>query len=165
MGEATAEVSAVRSMDHISIHASRGGSDRCRHRKMKHGQHFNPRFPWGKRHATGPPEIAPVPFQSTLPVGEATRKGPRARHRHRHISIHASRGGSDSIIFTVLIISSDFNPRFPWGKRQKQQRRRLSTSKFQSTLPVGEATSPSCTVPQTRGFQSTLPVGEATRMK
>ena len=77
-------------------------------------------------------------FQSTLPAGEATHVaysfGPAL-----HISIHASRGGSDSVTWPVAVLDvisihasrggSDisptprgliywyFNPRFPRGKR------------------------------------------------
>ena len=58
-----------------------------------------------------------IKFQSTLPVGEATPKAEEVKEPPK-ISIHASRGGSDSI-----------EPEF------SQYR-----SIFQSTLPVGEAT-------------------------
>ena len=142
-------------------------------------------------------------------MGEATttcepERGPR------NISIHASRGGSDPPTSKFLIILFDFNPRFPWGKRLlglhgSAQRRHFNprfpwgkrhnlragtpaAKKFQSTLPVGEATFPD----QRRGllarhfnprfpwgkrlstlffrrpaggFQSTLPVGEATNSR
>ena len=78
-------------------------------------------------------------FQSTLPVGGATERsaGPAAEHG---ISIHAPRGGSDSVKFstfpTQVIFQStlpvggatkarsssckagsNFNPRSPWGER------------------------------------------------
>ncbi len=101
----------------ISIHASRGGSDIYCTSSINSAGNFNPRFPWGKRHkAVQYMEIVRL-FQSTLPVGEATE------HRSSvwvdgDISIHASRGGSDSGPFPQIRRPDDFNPRFPWGKRR-----------------------------------------------
>ena len=34
------------------------------------------------------------------------------------ISIHASRGGSDKAAYSSMILTNDFNPRFPRGKRR-----------------------------------------------
>ncbi len=82
-----------------------------------HDSYFNPRFPWGKR---------PLAKQSV----KAAQK----------ISIHASRGGSDHCRCRFLPWPQHFNPRFPWGKRQKCPRSRPPRKRFQSTLPVGEAT-------------------------
>ena len=79
------------------------------------------------------------------------------------ISIHASRGGSDSQGFssqgyTTVFQSTlpvgeatfeqcyhaketeNFNPRFPWGKRRRPSISGIIYLQFQSTLPVGEAT-------------------------
>ena len=118
VGEATQllSISALGS-GKISIHASRGGSDVI--------------------HA--PTTLQITIFQSTLPVGEATDYGqlkglgqwnfnPRFPWGKRHqffysglfqciISIHASRGGSDSRCALLWSYTYDFNPRFPWGKR------------------------------------------------
>ena|GEM_PF-3123354 len=79
----------------ISIHASRGGSDVL---AMRFAREYKP-------------------FQSTLPVGEATLPVNPERIGIV-ISIHASRGGSDRPVKKSL----------------------CSTFLFQSTLPVGEAT-------------------------
>ena len=80
-------------------------------------EHFNPRFPWGKR------------LKQALPT---------AHHLH-------------------------FNPRFPWGKRPADWIAFHISEKFQSTLPVGEATTLTISAESyCRRFQSTLPVGEAT---
>ena len=80
----------------ISIHAPRGGSDPCMMTDEHCPEHFNPRSPWGERPGQGPDRTeAPgnfnprspwgerrmavvygrlqVRFQSTLPVGGATR--------------------------------------------------------------------------------------------
>ena len=79
-----------------------------------------------------------------------------------------------------------FNPRFPWGKRRARLRRSDGDGRFQSTLPVGEATlllrgldllfgisihasrggsdiDKNDNIQPIKTFQSTLPVGEATR--
>ena len=104
----------------ISIHASRGGSDvrllelrapnpyfnprfpwGKRHRTMQAISgcfHFNPRFPWGKRRMLPATTVSDETFQSTLPVGEAT-VACFCRSSGRSISIHASRGGSDTRSF------------------------------------------------------------------
>ena len=146
----------------ISIHASRGGSDRrfsapkarasvfqstlpvgeatawlARFFRVQHD--FNPRFPWGKRHKAQPKMHTSRIFQSTLPVGEATLPAPK-NSRIIHISIHASRGGSDRIPCIPGGFLNDFNPRFPWGKRHPHYYYLFYSLKFQSTLPVGEAT-------------------------
>ena len=170
----------------ISIHASRGGSDAwaiSRGRRCLKFQStlpvgeatfspcgkpfgvldFNPRFPWGKRRGSLPIPSPSFTFQSTLPVGEATREAPNSGS-FQHISIHASRGGSDVIRTHKPETSSYFNPRFPWGKRRQvhdgfvvvvkisihasrggsdhlDEDNDAAWKKFQSTLPVGEATS------------------------
>ena len=60
------------------------------------GHDFNPRSPWGERPAGASTAVPPSPFQSTLPVGGATGRGARGR-KEICISIHAPRGGSDTI--------------------------------------------------------------------
>ena len=72
MGEATFERLQTRKIVKISIHASRGGSDI----------------------ALSVTVSGTKKFQSTLPVGEATKALPYDRVAEV-ISIHASRGGSD----------------------------------------------------------------------
>ena len=146
--------------------------------------YFNPRSPWGERQVTGLPPRLNFPFQSTLPVGGATRS--KVYHPHQQsISIHAPRGGSDD------------------GQDSGGHRGAISIHaprggsdcsvhllcdvllQFQSTLPVGGATPVPFTVlfplqisiHAPRGgsdlqlllrvnhhqiFQSTLPVGGAT---
>ena len=169
----------------ISIHASRGGSDTgdC----------------WVEGFVSK--------FQSTLPAGEATLvicqlrsipenfnpRFPRGKRREDfgmkpsdfHISIHASRGGSDRSIYTAPCRDSHFNPRFPRGKRRRTDSKILTlksisihasrggsdslefhktgnASRFQSTLPAGEATVVHPIDTAETQFQSTLPAGEAT---
>ena len=139
-GEATPHPLQQASHCQISIHASRGGSD-----------------PGSLFCFTGH-----FSFQSTLPAGEATYQSVHSRQRGK-ISIHASRGGSDDdgrFFFThddtfqstlpageatcghlgPILNVSDFNPRFPRGKRQSELMNLLTEQQFQSTLPAGEAT-------------------------
>ena len=124
----------------ISIHAPRGGSD-------LESSSLRPLY---------------LLFQSTLPVGGATtvrRAGsparpdfnPRSPWGERHyvtkselsksiISIHAPRGGSDSILALCKTSIMNFNPRSPWGERQVSNPKSMPLNLFQSTLPVGGAT-------------------------
>ena len=103
-----------------------------------------------------------------------------------HISIHAPRGGErpNSPMSSTTI--SHFNPRSPWGERLPNTRFTDAASPisihaprggsdyqqfciltrrqaFQSTLPVGGATSSDARTARHKTFQSTLPVGGATR--
>ena len=55
---------------------------------------FNPRSPWGERLVAVPVRVPVLRFQSTLPVGGATKGIARQNLIHK-ISIHAPRGGSD----------------------------------------------------------------------
>ena len=100
----------------ISIHASRGGSDAiCRSCALR-SIYFNPRFPRGKRRPIFSIYFTEPVFQSTLPAGEATWELlPFALAFP--ISIHASRGGSDTVQGSGSQRVSNFNPRFPRGKR------------------------------------------------
>ena len=105
---------------HISIHAPRGGSDLGAAAPLTDQADFNPRSPWGERpcrlglwtepvlisiHAPrgGSDSISTtlflpiLAFQSTLPVGGATRKPIPGRR-----------------------LDKDFNPRSPWGERQQR---------------------------------------------
>ena len=79
-------------------------------------------------------------FQSTLLVGGATAYGMDASTAYQ-ISIHAPRGGSDSYSSNILSAQAHFNPRSPWGERPAIKLLNLLLITFQSTLPVGGATS------------------------
>ena len=105
----------------ISIHASRGGSDAPVSFLRRRVYHFNPRFPRGKRLCKLGRHRALFQFQSTLPAGEATARR-RLLNSFTHISIHASRGGSDA----------------------RRWRNGEASTEFQSTLPAGEATCALC---------------------
>ena len=58
-----------------------------------------------------------------------------------------------------------FNPRSPWGERRHIPNLLFQNQLFQSTLPVGGATSAAIVFPFLSLFQSTLPVGGATRRR
>ena len=108
---------------------------------MARWRNFNPRSPWGERLDSTISRSDMMRFQSTLPVGGATRPVYDRLLHNRKISIHAPRGGSDG------------------GSRANSATPRA----FQSTLPVGGATITSSIVAAlTSLFQSTLPVGGAT---
>ena len=110
----------------------------------------------------------------------------RRRPSRREISIHASPKGSDRLACMSRLIRTNFNPRFPEGKRPWRLSLIASLGLFQSTLPRREATPPpsfgvdgfdwisihaspkgSDGMPRTKStaalFQSTLPRREATR--
>ena len=78
----------------ISIHAPRGGSDYIYTDNLDEVFDFNPRSPWGERLAPAKQPSFAGEFQSTLPVGGATRNQ-LPEQANRRISIHAPRGGSD----------------------------------------------------------------------
>ena len=162
------------------------GERRVQNRETPHNTiHFNPRSPWGERPAISRVFLLTPSFQSTLPVGGATRCCPAGWHRPT-ISIHAPRGGSDFAYQRFLESLAHFNPRSPWGERPGFKCSRDAERIFQSTLPVGGATVRGPYSPARkkhfnprspwgerlfkRGavcvkltFQSTLPVGGATR--
>ena len=78
-------------------------------------------------------------FQSTLPVGGATRNGRAVIHRE-HISIHAPRGGSDVDLFHCKTYTA-ISIHAPRGGSDSIARIGLEAHiVFQSTLPVGGAT-------------------------
>ncbi len=101
----------------ISIHAPRGGSDRKYPVRMGARDYFNPRSPWGERPDPKLDPIEAAEFQSTLPVGGATKLGAQLSGQ-TIISIHAPRGGSDGSTTSRTAGGRDFNPRSPWGERR-----------------------------------------------
>ncbi len=102
-------------------------------------QCFNPRSPWGERLVDFVKFIRHRRFQSTLPVGGATAARVAEFHRQT-VSIHAPRGGSDEQTFLAARIRPRFNPRSPWGERPTDAASVAAYGEFQSTLPVGGAT-------------------------
>ena len=141
---------------------------------------FNPRSPWGERllcrlaywaalpfQSTLPVGGATIPpvfymliyrFQSTLPVGGATINGLKL-HSRVIISIHAPRGGSDSLIWFFSCSDRDFNPRSPWGERRLKCWKWFCNALFQSTLPVGGATAKCSAAPRWTSISIHAPRG------
>ena len=104
------------SLQRISIHAPRTGSDKRRNTPRFYPNDFNPRSPHGERHKPGGGAATTRIFQSTLPARGATRW---FLHHFREvtISIHAPRTGSDPATFSGTGTGSHFNPRSPHGER------------------------------------------------
>ena len=161
VGGATIGIRSPELKDVISIHAPRGGSDNAvRTAVGSFGRfqstlpvggatvmsavlvsapaHFNPRSPWGERHADTANAAIPKIFQSTLPVGGATLAALCA-DAGVTISIHAPRGGSDNTLRIATPIHSNFNPRSPWGERLlRGQTIQIVTKDFNPRSPWGE---------------------------
>ena len=147
---------------------------------------FNPRSPWGERPAR-PSRLSgcnlfqstlPVggatrsnvqfgeggagTFQSTLPVGGATNTGEKAVEIIA-ISIHAPRGGSDTRGLINHNKHLNFNPRSPWGERQRDCQLFLKRVRISIHAPRGGSDCrKSLMLSKICLFQSTLPVGGAT---
>ena len=126
----------------ISIHAPRGGSDA----KSDHAgwvvANFNPRSPWGER--------------------------PQANqccHTSKRISIHAPRGGSDLYNVVIVYFVPHFNPRSPWGERPAAEEPEEAPEHFNPRSPWGERQVQQWHGHKADRFQSTLPVGGATSGK
>ena len=126
----------------ISIHASRGGSDR-RAPRVHGGRTISIHASRGGSDAAKKEAPAKPPkFQSTLPAGEATFLPVEGHH-----------------------CLQNFNPRFPRGKRRQVWENRRVVIKFQSTLPAGEATLlcvPFCH--RSRDFNPRFPRGKRRRI-
>ena len=78
-------------------------------------------------------------FQSTHPVWDATRLVERGTVLVG-ISIHASRMGCDSTAKSSARRDKYFNPRIPYGMRQRGAHHAFNQLAFQSTHPVWDAT-------------------------
>ena len=123
----------------ISIHAPLTGSD------LEHGSastrwtDFNPRSPYGERPHGNYSKSSSQPFQSTLPLRGATAFLSPADREGRFQSTLPLRGATIAA-FPALSISSDFNPRSPYGERRISICLPAKMAKFQSTLPLRGAT-------------------------
>ena len=146
---------------HVSIHAPRGGRDS--RRACSHGPRarFNPRAPWGARRPDIVGDGGHELFQSTRPVGGATRQRQRTCCEQT-VSIHAPRGGRDMATPMIGSSLSKFQSTRPVGGATPAHLIRGSFAEFQSTRPVGGATPPAGMSPPSAKFQSTRPVGGAT---
>ena len=100
-------------------------------------------------------------FQSTLPVGGATRRVSITKDTY-DISIHAPRGGSDPKHLIIGFFPWYFNPRSPWGERLRRFGLIIGISHFNPRSPWGERHQSGVPESCEQEFQSTLPVGGAT---
>ena len=118
-GEATTFLLWPRVRRNISIHASRGGSDKMICAIRDGVPHFNPRFPRGKRRRLGGAVGQIAQFQSTLPAGEATYSScPFTAVNTFQSTLPA--GEATSAASPIWAQMSYFNPRFPRGKRLRR---------------------------------------------
>ena len=136
VGGATARDIPIPGLREISIHAPRGGSDLCLLEQMLFLFDFNPRSPWGERRYVAAQVAQSLIFQSTLPVGGATLVIGIVAHG-LSISIHAPRGGSDSLLVALERVLWYFNPRSPWGERRNSYQFVTRASKISIHAPRG----------------------------
>ena len=124
----------------ISIHAPRGGSDPLPGLLLRDPEIFQSTLPVGgatrKRCAPAGARL----FQSTLPVGGATVKIPLVLGHLQLFQSTLPVGGATYPLHFFRRFGHHFNPRSPWGERLRQTASAPSISRFQSTLPVGGAT-------------------------
>ena len=145
----------------ISIHALRGEGDVKEALLSDITSYFNPRPPWGGRRPASERAAEAVIFQSTPSVGRATSNVEYFPYIEEFqstpsvgratgkvcfakvditISIHALRGEGDDELEAPIVFMIHFNPRPPWGGRQRMRGQVTSRLSFQSTPSVGRAT-------------------------
>ena len=139
VGGATSARTGVNYDTGISIHAPRGGSDFPGAQQCYRCRDFNPRSPWGERLAISPSFLSMALFQSTLPVGGATCRSSSVRSKSTDFNPRSPWGERPGLL-TLPSVSSNFNPRSPWGERPGVVDVDSNDGLFQSTLPVGGAT-------------------------
>ena len=131
-------------------------------KSMVCGLKFQSTLPVGERPASGRQVSSRHTFQSTLPVGGATLYNGLSVH-HVDVSIHAPRGGSDLVGITKANTRfASFNPRSPWGERRRRALMTLNRDCFNPRSPWGERHEHKQNRCRDYEFQSTLPVGGAT---
>ena len=139
------------------------GCDFSFHRSRRASGHFNPRIPYGMRHALADhltDLIAISIHASRMGCDCALTSGVLAGV----ISIHASRMGCDPMTAIPRSEVRYFNPRIPYGMRLSVMLERSHPVRFQSTHPVWDATAKAIMQDNLSSkFQSTHPVWDATR--
>ena len=138
---ATATTSEDGGMIRISIHAPLTGSD------LVHVNH----------------PVMVFQFQSTLPLRGATATH-SVKRRSQNISIHAPLTGSDRACPWGSSLWRNFNPRSPYGERQRSCIQCRKCSYFNPRSPYGERPPAVRSHDPLDGFQSTLPLRGATKM-
>ena len=122
---------------------------------------FNPRSPWGERLRIL------FRFRECVQISiHAPRGGsdlfPGFIFGILVISIHAPRGGSDRNSNAWTAFRAYFNPRSPWGERPRRQQNGFLFNNFNPRSPWGERLQILANNLCISLFQSTLPVGGAT---
>ncbi len=164
-----------------------GGATYYRGCNFCEAKNFNPRSPWGERPLIITLELCGQAFQSTLPVGGATT-AKADQHAGLGISIHAPRGGSDSGLTSLQLLSKLISIHAPrggsdiinlsilivlgisihaprGGSDTPQSGARSCPIYFNPRSPWGERQPPAIRYLGSASFQSTLPVGGATIQK
>ena len=184
VGGATNSIDAELGDIVISIHAPRGGSDCLSLKKIwvlfifqsplpvggatafwqrsERRQDFNPRSPWGERRRRCPAAWPPAAISIHAPRGGSDSPSAAGNVKGRYFNPR-SPWGERPLDESLSPQNINFNPRSPWGERHYRPGQAKEQKPFQSTLPVGGATSQSffrCSIGSI--FQSTLPVGGAT---
>ena len=92
------------------------GERRCLLQVFAVMPHFNPRSPWGERPMIWLAICPNLLFQSTLPVGGATRRNDGFGGAREYFNPRSPWGErlSQSIRLDAFL---NFNPRSPWGER------------------------------------------------
>ena len=128
-----------RSIESVSIHAPRVGSDPDDRRESEQGEVsiHAPRV--GSDRQCDPEDRDRVRFQSTLPAWGATGKCPE-RTGYAKVSIHAPRVGSDQQAAGVCSRRCCFNPRSPRGERLRISFETNLEQGFNPRSPRGERT-------------------------
>ena len=159
VGRATKPPNINQYCEGISIHALRGEGDILTPLSLPRALYFNPRPPWGGRLEEWATTSKTTQFQSTPSVGRATRLRSilrpaklfqstpsvgRATHLYQWdtgrqvISIHALRGEGDPAQPLNNAQCRYFNPRPPWGGRQKEMGITGTTAKISIHALRGE---------------------------
>ena len=139
-GERPGDYKGLIGKETISIHAPRGGSDHKTRIIGMPTSDFNPRSPWGERRLLPSIFLHRPYFNPRSPWGERPSKFRWCRQSGLHFNPR-SPWGERPPAGTGMVHYYDFNPRSPWGERPKSPDNTASTAVFQSTLPVGGATS------------------------
>ena len=123
---------------------------------------FNPRSPWGERHASIISCIRFTDFNPRSPWGERPTKS-KSKVVIIDISIHALREESDTFSQLYKIYISYFNPRSPWGERLVDTvYNSVCSFNFNPRSPWGERLNTHISFALDGLFQSTLSVRRAT---
>ena len=170
----------------ISIHSSHTGRDIPLFLHHTPYLHFNPLFPYGKRHSAPMYIILQRNFNPLFPYGKRHVRSAMLLQR-RAISIHSSHTGRDLMILIISRLRRTFQSTLPireetvlviripqkdyisihsshTGRDIRGEGPAPDPVQFQSTLPIREETKTSKRRGRWEEFQSTLPIREETHI-